>query len=35
VIGIGYLIYLSRNAPDRIRDTGKVFLEEETVAGPA
>jgi amino acid transporter len=28
VIGIAYLIYLNSRAPDRIRDTGRVFVEE-------
>jgi amino acid transporter len=29
VIGIAYLIYLAVKAPDRLKDTGKVFIEEE------
>jgi amino acid transporter len=28
-IGIAYLIYLAVKAPDRLKDTGKVFIEEE------
>jgi amino acid transporter len=28
VVGIAYLIYLNSRAPDRIRDTGRVFVEE-------
>jgi amino acid transporter len=31
-IGVIYLIYLSSSHPERVRDTGKVFLEEETAA---
>ncbi len=32
VIGIIYLVYLSSRHPERVRDTGKVFIEEETAA---
>jgi Amino acid permease len=28
VIGVAYLLYLRSNAPERIRDTGRVFVEE-------
>jgi amino acid transporter len=30
-IGAGYLFYLYSNAPQRIRDTGKIFLEEDPI----
>ena len=29
VIGVVYLVYLSSRAPERVRDTAKVFIEEE------
>jgi hypothetical protein len=32
LIGVVYLIYLVGRAPERLRDTAKVFIEEE-VAG--
>jgi amino acid transporter len=28
-IGVAYMIYLYQKAPERIRDTGKIFLEDE------
>jgi amino acid transporter len=31
IIGVGYMLYLYSKAPQRIRDTGKIFLEEETL----
>jgi amino acid transporter len=34
-IGIAYLIYLAVKAPDRLKDTGKVFIEEEAVEAAA
>jgi amino acid transporter len=35
LIGVVYLIYLSARKPQRLRDTGKVFIEEEVVEASA
>ena len=35
LIGIVYLIYLSARKPQRLKDTGKVFIEEEAVEASA
>ena len=36
VVGVGLLIYFSRRAPERIAETGRVFVEEpEAGASPA
>jgi hypothetical protein len=32
-LGVIYLVYLLSRNPQRVRDTGKVFLEEEMVSG--
>jgi len=34
-VGVLYLIYLYARHPERIRDTGRVFLEEEPPAPAA
>jgi hypothetical protein len=34
VLGIIYMFYLYSSAPERIRDTGKVFEEEVTASAP-
>jgi amino acid transporter len=35
LIGIVYLVYLYSRAPERVRDTAKVFIVDEAVAAPA
>ncbi len=30
VLGVIYLVFLYRRHPDRVRETGRVFLEEPT-----
>ena len=34
LIGIVYLIYLYSKAPERVRDTAKVFIEDEAAEAP-
>jgi hypothetical protein len=35
LIGVAYLVVLSARDPQRILDTGRVFLEEEEIAPAA